>query len=191
VGIQQLVNQEQITMLRDYIDLVKLALSQMDASYYRLLTTYNQAGIVRERIFCYELYHQIRSCMRPDHDILSLHGEIDKGGHADFAVDDQFNPDFVFHVPGTHEFNTLVIEVKGNLHKKGILKDFTTLLTFTSKYQYKAGIFILFGHSFGELIDAAGEDLRLWREHPRANSIHILTIELPFTDCVECLLSEV
>ena len=75
------------------------------------------------------------------HHMLSLNGEIQKQGHIDFEKKDRKNPDFVFHVPGTHEHNTLIVEVKGKIVDE-IKKDFTTLLTFVNKYDYRAGIFI-------------------------------------------------
>lgn len=179
--------------VHEYLNLVKLALAQIEQGYFRLATTYRSSGITRERIFCYELYHLIRSNMHPHH-TLSLHGEIDKSGHVDFAVQDRANPDFVFHMPGTHSANTLVVEVKGTVshsYRKGILKDFNTLLTFTSKYQYGAGIFILFGHSFEELMEVVGPELRTLRHHPRAESVYILSIAEPHTKCEAHLLSEV
>jgi hypothetical protein len=179
--------------VQEYLDLVKRALAQIESGYFRLTTTYRSSGITRERIFCYELYHRIRSNMRPQH-TLSLHGEIDKSGHIDFAVKDRVNPDIVFHLPSTHSANTLVIEVKGTVnrrYRKGILKDFNTLLTFISKYQYRAGIFILFGHSFGELMKVVGPELRMLRSSPHAELVHILSIAEPHTKCEEHLLSDV
>ena len=69
--------------------------------YYRLRTTYSEEGIVRERVFCYELYHRIR-CLQNNGRLpcIHIHGEIDKSGHALFEREDQKNPDFIFHVPG-------------------------------------------------------------------------------------------
>ena len=53
------------TMVEEYIQLIKAALERVEPGYYRLATTYEPSGIIRERAFCYELYHQIRSSMRP------------------------------------------------------------------------------------------------------------------------------
>ena len=36
------------------------ALEKVGIKYYKLETTYEPSGVVRERVFCYELYHQIR-----------------------------------------------------------------------------------------------------------------------------------
>jgi hypothetical protein len=97
-----------------YLELIKLALGHIDAGYFKLATTYESSGIVRERVFCYELYHQIRRNMDRHHG-LSLNGDIDKRGHVDFKREHRKNPDFVFHIPGEHAGNTLVVEVKGRL----------------------------------------------------------------------------
>ena len=52
--------------LEEYIELIMRAFSRVEPAYYRLITTYKASGIVRERIFCYELYHQMRLLMRAD-----------------------------------------------------------------------------------------------------------------------------
>jgi hypothetical protein len=176
-------------MCREYIDLIKLSLRQVEAPYYKLTTTYEPSGIVRERVFCYELYHKIRSNMRSHHR-LSLNGEIQKQGHIDFEKKDRKNPDFVFHVPGTHEHNTLIVEVKGKIVDE-IKKDFTTLLTFVNKYDYMAGIFILYNHSFEELISNMGSSMKPLRVKPKADAVYVLSIKQAGDTCEERLLSRV
>ena len=88
--------------------------------YFKIITTYNTGGIIRERVFCYELYHQLRQIL-PKDDPITLHAEIDKRGHIDFGPDDRRNPDFIFHTPGTHKGNTLVIEVKGSFYSNSVM----------------------------------------------------------------------
>lgn len=176
-------------MIRQYIDLMKKALLQIGPDYFNLITTYEPSGIVRERVFCYELYHQLRKSMPPDLD-LTLNGEIDKRGHMDFAQEDQRNPDFVFHIPGTHEGNTLVIEIKGKLNPRDdIQKDFDTISTFVERYRYKAGVFILYNHSLREFKQSADQILRKFKNRPSADSIYILAVQHPKRDCEELLLS--
>lgn len=180
-------------MPKKHIDLIKKALSQVDQSYFYLLTTYSQNGIRRERVFCYELYHQMRLLMAQANAQLLpvIHGEIDKRGHADFGQN-QVNPDFVFHTPGTHDNNTLVIEVKGQLDHDDIEKDFKTLLSFVHDHHYQAGVFILYGHSFEELIqNRVGNKLKALSSDACANRIHILTIKTVGQPCTETLLSKV
>ena len=137
-----------------YIQKITEALDKVESPYFKLETTYEPTGIVRERAFCYELYHQLRLALKGDSG-LTLNGEIDKRGHDDFAKEHRKNPDFVFHIPGQHKGNTIVMEMKGRVDKPdGIIKDFHTITTFVDKYQYQLGIFLLYNHSFGELSDA-------------------------------------
>ena len=128
------------------------ALCMVEAPYFRPATINHPEGIVRERVFCYELYHQLRvlQSRRPSVTAFVLHGEMDKSGHPNFPGFGK-KPDFVFHSPGTMENNTCVIEVKGNLVPEDIRKDFTNLLAFLGRYNYNFGLFILFGHRYQEL----------------------------------------
>lgn len=128
------------------------ALSRVGEPYFNLETIYNPAGIIRERVFCYELYHQLRS-LQGNHPALSeltLNAEVDKRGHPVFIRFPK-NPDFVFHKPGQMERNTSVVEVKGKLESAKVRKDFCTLLTFIGRFEYRFGIFILYNKSIGEL----------------------------------------
>jgi len=160
-----------------YLDLVADALSDITQPYFMLATTYEPSGIVRERVFCYELYHKMRLKLGND-SRLSLNGEIDKRGHVDFEPGDQKNPDFVFHIPGTHEGNTIAMEVKGRIDRPAnIVADFRTLLTFCKKYSYQAGLFALYNHTLNELARAIRRGLPLLASQPFAARIHIMAIQ--------------
>lgn len=138
----------------DYLDIIKSALDEIPQEYYRLPTTYSSDGIVRERVFCYELYHRMR-CLQDKRgkNLLRIHGEIDKRGHELFM--ESRNPDFVFHVPGSMEENTIIVEVKGKIeggdYREQVEEDIKTLLRYVKSYKYYMGIFILFNHSLLEL----------------------------------------
>lgn len=185
-------NRRLITDIRSCIDLVKAALQNVESGYFNLATTYEPSGIVRERVFCYEFYHQVRLLMTDDFPI-SLNGEIDKRGHPDFKTKDRKNPDFVFHIPGKHEGNTIVIEVKGRLDypEREILGDFKTLLTFVKNYNYQSGIFILYNNSYAKLLETHGEALRRLRSIPRAESIYIVSIDSPGKEPEENILASI
>lgn len=134
----------------ELVQKISKAAGAIDKEYLNLKTTYEPKGIVRERVFCYELYHQLRKLNLAQE--LKLNGEVDKRGHTDFDKEDRRNPDFVFHVPGTHLNNTIVMEVKGALSKpKKVIKDFSTLHLFVSKYDYEAGVFLLYNHTIQDL----------------------------------------
>lgn len=86
--------------IEKYLNIIIEGLNRVEEPYYHIKTTYALSGIVRERAFCYELYHQIRCIQTERNEMqLSLNGEIDKRGHLEFDKDDQKNPDFVFHIP--------------------------------------------------------------------------------------------
>ncbi len=104
------------------------ALDNIADDYYKVETTYNPDGIVRERVFCYELYHQMRLLeFNPKY---KLHAEIDKSGHNEFDRLDKKNPDFIFHIPGSFDNESVIVEVKGKIDGSNITKDFETLRIF-------------------------------------------------------------
>ena len=191
-----IISKELGKMCREYIDLFKKALPRINPNYFRLTTTYEPSGIVRERVFCYELYHQIRSIMTDDKK-LSLNGEIDKQSHKDFDKSDRKNPDFVFHMPGKHDFNVLVVEVKGKLLDprgrplNSIRKDLETIQLFINKYNYRAGLFILYNHSFKELLEKHGQTIKQLRSDPSSSFIFLLSISKPLGYCEENVLAKV
>ncbi|MBN2863893.1 MAG: hypothetical protein JXN62_12060 [Bacteroidales bacterium] len=165
------------------IDLVKSAADAVPQEYYRLQTIYSSNGIVRERIYCYEIYHIMRTEQERNliDNTFSLHGEIDKSGHNEFENRDRKNPDFVFHVPGSMSNNAVVMEVKGKIIPSNIKKDFLTLYRFTSQYQYEAGVFLLFNHTYNELIQGMrGTDLSEISETEKILIICKRTHETPF-----------
>ena len=150
-NISNIIHEE----MQSYFTLIVDALNLVGKAYFNLATTYEPNGIVRERVFCYELYHKMR-CLQEIRGItrLSLNGEIDKRGHIEFSIEDRRNPDFVFHIPGHGDDNTFVIEVKGKINATDCMKDFETISTFIKRYRYKLGVFILYNHSLNEFKNA-------------------------------------
>lgn len=104
--------------------------------------------VYRERVYCYELYHQLR-CQWPTNTPFYLNGELDKAAHpilrelgADYA-----KPDFLIHQPGYMAENHTIIEVKSsNAQWNGIEKDLKTLSLFREKVNYQRAIYLLFGY---------------------------------------------
>lgn len=141
------------TILNKFDKLIIQALNNVDQAYYKLKTTYDNTGIVRERVFCYELHHQFRLIQESlklfDY---TIHGEIDKSGHNLFDKDDQKNPDFVFHQAGTMKKNLIVIEVKGKLEEVGIKKDIDTLSKFCNLYKYNRGYWLVYNYDYDEIL---------------------------------------
>lgn len=181
------------TPIENCLALLDEGLRHVTAPYFLLTTTYEPSGIVRERAFCYELYHQIRSRMQ-DGCPITLNGEIDKRGHHEFAKKDQKNPDFVFHIPGTFRGNTLAVEVKGacNGHyRHGIIKDIRTLIMLIAKYEYAGGAFVLYNHSLHELGLALKSEAAAFAQARGVEFVHLRCIARPDAQIERATLDEV
>jgi hypothetical protein len=144
------------------------SIAKIDPAYFEL-ERYKDVPAIRERVYCYELYHQLRAGLKPNFKY-KLHGEIDKSGH-DWIIN-LFgglcpNPDFVVHTPGDR-FNLAVIEVKRSKSHIGEIKDdIQKLLTFIKKVNYYRGILLIFGPD--EIENLGIPDKRiiaLWHKEP-------------------------
>lgn len=111
------------------------------------LPIHGGAPIYRERVYCYELYHQLRSRWTAGSPY-TLNGEVDKRGHEvlrDLGASDAI-PDFLVHVPGEWEGNHAIIEVKhANANLIGIRKDMRTLAKFRTQVGYQRAIYLFYG----------------------------------------------
>lgn len=86
-------------------------------NYFQLPIAELEDPRYRERVYCYELYHQLRLGWRDDEQLreFELCGEVDKSGHPLIRGTpylDRAKPDFLVHVPRTMTKNLLVVEVK-------------------------------------------------------------------------------
>lgn len=128
----------------DYISLVVDALQNVRYEYFEIKQYGTENTKKRERVFCYELYHQMRNIQAQNkHLYLTINGEINKAGNL--VIKENFDPDFVIHRQGSMGDNHAVIEVKTSKSKKGILKDFETIKCMVHCYDYKIGIFLIIG----------------------------------------------
>jgi hypothetical protein len=126
------------------------ATARLDERYFRLAVTGQAQPAVRERAYCYELYHQLRLAL-PNHDEFpfALHGEVDKRGHPALteAVGGR-NPDFIVHTPGEQGpgANLAVVEVKGcGVFGDPRTKDADSLVAFVERAEYFKGVAVVFG----------------------------------------------
>ncbi len=142
------------------------------AHRYFFLPVDGTEPVYRERVYCYELYHQMRTRW-PKNCPYSLNGEVDKRNHP-YLGEGARKPDFLVHVPGTGD-NDAAIEVKGpGATAVGIRKDIGTLLTF--RQWYGRVIYLVYGvdpHAALERVTASAKQeehldmLELW-VHPAA-----------------------
>jgi hypothetical protein len=112
----------------------------------------------RERVYCYELYHQIRVLStdeigrRAGAPRLLLSGEIDKAGINSVVSDGRQKPDLVWHEPGKSHNNAVVVEVKtmqGLDSANGMMAALDTLRAFLQaapEVRYQSGILLVFGN---------------------------------------------
>lgn len=127
---------------------LKKACSNIEEKYLKLKVALSANLILRERVYCYELYHQLRICLRDDFPYM-LAGEVDKAGHSVIAKHNGRKiPDFIVHKPGSMRDNLVIIEVKSiKNNRRKIEKDFETIKNFISKANYYRGIMLIFGEN--------------------------------------------
>ena len=121
------------------------ASEKIDANYFKLPVSEGESTY-RERVYCYELYHQLR-CTLGDSFPYKLNGEVDKIDHP--IIKKAKKPDFIFHIPGSMKHNFVVIEVKPITVKDEInelKKDIQKLKYFLNKVRYYRAIIIVYGN---------------------------------------------
>lgn len=136
-----------------FLEKLILSINNVNSDFFQIPTEYKPDGISRERVFCYELYHQLRMVLGNDYPF-SLHGELDKSGHISFPRVLQGIPDFLVHQPGTHKGNMVIMEVKGIFNSKNIILDLKKINGFIShpEINYRYGVFILYNYTFDDFM---------------------------------------
>lgn len=133
-------------MTERFLALLIEATAFIPDNYFHLPVAGKEKSNYRERVYCYEIYHQLRKLLDRDPDFAeyTLSGEIDKQGHPLIR---KCAPDFVLHVPGEMHRNLAVLEVKPvNAALRGIDKDSKTLEYFLSPpIGYKLGVQLIYG----------------------------------------------
>jgi hypothetical protein len=135
---------------------VARASAEIEPEYFLLPVADAEGGepIVqyRERVYAYELYHQLRKHW-PRRWPYSLGGEVDKRGHPLIRGEnlDSVKPDLLVHVPGKMNRNLAVFEIKAlrsdvqPSRQKGLFfEDVQKLIKFR-EIGYAAGFFLVFG----------------------------------------------
>jgi len=155
--------------------------------------------IYRERVYCYELYHQMR-LIWPAHTEFYLNGEIDKAAHPILRTlgADRMKPDLLVHKPGYMTGNHAIIEVKSSkTSADGIRKDLETLTLFRGKVGYERAIYLIYGFEaaiVGErVMQIAGEfhelkEIELWlHQNPTEPATYKTTLKrTTASDVSEC-----
>jgi len=156
--------------MKDFSDIFANATAAVGDTYF-LLPILGGNPIQRERVYCYELYHQMRSVWSSPQYVLN--GELDKSGHP--KLKDKLGalkPDFLVHSPGSMEENYAAIEVKPAVpSRKSIRKDLKSLVKLSREARYRRCLYLIYGRADTELVDrirdiakthAKGTTIELW-----------------------------
>lgn len=159
--------------------------------FFNLEVASTDATIYRERVYCYELYHQLRQAL-PVGFPFTLQGEIDKQNHPIISrACGAIKPDLLVHKPGKmRNGNLVVIEVKSIMRVSKLEKDFKTLQCMISlKDGYFRGISLLFGINNE---DAYNKATRLYKKHcgGATERIHLFFHKLPGNPIEQCMDEE-
>lgn len=145
--------------------------------------------VYRERVYCYELYHQMR-LRWPDDSQYYLNGEVDKTAHPILCRlgAGRVKPDLLVHQPGYMTGNHAVIEVKSSKAPvSGIKKDLKNLSLFVDTVGYKRAIYLIYGFGANDdmllQVQRIAEEIEqlapieLWiHSHVNQSAIHCATV---------------
>jgi hypothetical protein len=159
--------------VNEFTDVFVHATAAIGPEYF-LLPIHGGESRYRERVYCYELYHQARLRWPPGTRYF-LNGEIDKRSHPYFAGEaDAPKPDFVVHVPGTGD-NYAVMEVKTRMAVAADIRvDIGKLTRFRTEFGYRRAVYLIYGETPDEaaarvqkadVTDAQIELVEIWG-HP-------------------------
>jgi hypothetical protein len=150
---------------------------KIEPHYFQISTAGANELIYRERVYCYELYHQLRNALGASFPY-KLDGEVDKEGHPFIRQTlGPKKPDFIVHIPGEMNRNLVVIEVKPiTTENRELEKDINTLRGFLEKARYYRAIMLIYGNEENRnsiiqkakvLIGNNDRILLVWHHRPR------------------------
>lgn len=126
-------------------EIIRSATAAIGPQYFQLPVAGRDPALY-ERVYCYELYHQMRS--RWPETNLFLTGEIPKRGHEIImaSIGSAVVPDFLIHEPGNMGNNHAIMEVKSSqANAFGIRKDLATLDQFCVQVGYQRAVYLFYG----------------------------------------------
>jgi hypothetical protein len=131
-----------------FLDFLIHATSRIEPHYFQLPVAGLEDPIYRERVYCYELYHQLR-CILTDRFPYVLNGEVDKEGHPKLREEiGPRKPDFIVHIPRSMELNLAVIEVKPITSTADKFHEaLLSLRGFLQHADYFGAIALVYGHA--------------------------------------------
>lgn len=145
--------------------------ARIEADYFQLPVA-DADAVYRERVYCYELYHQLR-CLWEDFPF-SLGGEIDKQGNPHFHGGPYAAsvPDLLVHVPGNMDRNLAIVEAKSAKGLGGTRDDLRKLAWFCDNAHYFRGVFLV----YGDAGDSERLSARIRRSEPSTDLTRVLCL---------------
>lgn len=178
---------EDKTIESEILKNIKKAVEKIEKKFYSIISV-NGGERIRERVFCYELYHQLR--LIEFNYKFDIHGELAKAGFYNINI----TPDFLFHRQGSDD-NYCIMEVKGELDSNGICKDFNTLSKFLGEQKeikaYKLAIFLLFNQSLEAFINFLKRNRKVINLDKHSEKIVILCKKDKNSKIETCTLEEI
>lgn len=156
---------------RESQEALQRATESMDGYYFRIAMANLRGHRFRERVYCYELYHQLRLALQRFP--YTLQGEMDKNGHPIIHREiGAVKPDFVLHEPRTMESNLVVMEVKplNNTSRPQLKKDLDVLTRFLDLGYYRA-IHLIYG-SLRRDDGGISKVIRTYREYMNSSRLN-------------------
>jgi hypothetical protein len=151
-------------LFREFQEALKKATKAMEEYYFTIAMTNLKGHRFRERVYCYELYHQLRLALTEFP--YTLQGEMDRNGHPIISKKiGARKPDFILHEPKTMNNNFVVMEVKplNNTNGYQLKKDLDTLIRFLDLGYYRA-IHLIYG-SLDRYDRGFSKVIRAYREY--------------------------
>src|SRR5689334_4096228 len=104
--------------MNELTEILADATAHVGPEYFRLPID-GGGPLYRERVYCYELYHQMR-LRWPLHGPFMLNGEVDKSAHPILSTlgASYAKPDLLVHGPGHMSRNYAIIEVKSLMARR-------------------------------------------------------------------------
>lgn len=129
--------------MKEFIRMLRTATEQIEQNYFHMPVAGKNDTIYRERVYCYELYHQLRSLW--DDFPFKLCGEVDKKSHP--LIWKEPKPDMIVHKPKTMPMQNLAaIEVKTcDNYMNDYKADLDKLIRLCKDANYFRGILLVFG----------------------------------------------
>ncbi len=162
-----------------FVGLFTQATEKVSRQYMQLPVAGRENPEYRERVYCYELYHQLR--LQMENFRYSLGGEIDKSGHPLICGGnlDRVKPDLLVHEPGSMERNLAVIEVKPITGRMpGIAKDLKSLTAFCGEGRYHRAIYVIYGGNEARFDKFRDKITTLKDQHPEDINLCLIDIYL-------------